>query len=203
MTYRRLVRAMDVLEASIFLILLGPVMLATLLAIKLTRRGPAVFAQERVGRHGRRYEALRFRIGVYNKEADGATFKIHQYPPPITVGGFLSSLAELPQFLNVLRGDMSLHGRHRRSERDGLVETGSGVAERLHRRSFAVLDAWSVVLPMRVVNEDLGDYLEDISSRAAQRQRVLVWLRVVTAIVWTGVNAVGYALKQLGRTKAT
>lgn len=69
-------------------------------------------------------------------------------------------------------------------------------------RPLRWLDTWSVVLPARIKNEELGDYIEDIRRRAAQGQRILAWLRLIFAAFWTGVNAVGYLLKELGNRKA-
>jgi hypothetical protein len=54
-------------------------------------------------------------------------------------------------------------------------------------RSMRILDAWSAVLPARVNNEELGDYIEDINRRVAQGQRRLVYIRLAAAIFWTGV----------------
>ena len=65
-----------------------------------------------------------------------------------------------------------------------------------------VLDSWATFLPARIVNEELGDYLEDITRRAADGQRFRVYLRMVMAMFWTGVNALGYYRKQVGNTKS-
>ena len=70
------------------------------------------------------------------------------------------------------------------------------------RRVHAVLDLWSALLPARVANEDLADYREDINRRLSARQRPLIYLRLVTAILWTAFNAVGYAMTMLGKQKA-
>ena len=69
------------------------------------------------------------------------------------------------------------------------------------RHAARVLDGWSIVLPSRIVKEELGDYLEDINRRAAAGQRFPVYLRLFAAMFWTGVNAVGYLLKQIGSRK--
>lgn len=61
-----------------------------------------------------------------------------------------------------------------------------------------MLDLWAVLLPARISNEVLGDYLEDIHRRAARGQRKLLYVRVLAAIFWTGVNGFGYLLKKLG-----
>jgi hypothetical protein len=66
-------------------------------------------------------------------------------------------------------------------------------------RAHRALDRWAALLPQRVVNEDLGDYIEDINRRAAEGQRWLIWVRVVVAILTTAVNSVGYVRKALGK----
>jgi hypothetical protein len=71
------------------------------------------------------------------------------------------------------------------------------------RGPLEVLDFWSTILPARVNSEDLGDYVQDIISRMERGQRVRVVFRVWAAILWTGVNAIGYFLKQIGRQRAT
>lgn len=68
-------------------------------------------------------------------------------------------------------------------------------------RASAILEGWAAVLPARIVNEELGDYLEDIHRRVAAGQRSWVVVRVMAAIFWTGVNAWRYLLDQLRRRK--
>jgi exopolysaccharide biosynthesis polyprenyl glycosylphosphotransferase len=115
-------RMMDWTGASIALLLASPVMLAVTVAIKLESRGPVLFRQTRVGRDGRRFEMLKFRTMVDDAEAlkhrlldrnevEGL-FKIADDPRVTRVGCLLrqTSLDELPQLINVLRGEMSLVG---------------------------------------------------------------------------------------------
>jgi hypothetical protein len=64
-----------------------------------------------------------------------------------------------------------------------------------------MLDAWATLLPVRIANEDLADYIEDINRRIVRGQRALVHVRVAAAIFWTGINALGYLLRQLRSTK--
>jgi lipopolysaccharide/colanic/teichoic acid biosynthesis glycosyltransferase len=107
--------------------LLLPIVLATLLlcafAVWIDSRGPIVFSQERTGRHGRRFRMYKFRTMVQNAEELKANlqhlnilpppdFKIIDDPRITRVGSFLrkTSLDELPQILNVIRGDMALVG---------------------------------------------------------------------------------------------
>jgi lipopolysaccharide/colanic/teichoic acid biosynthesis glycosyltransferase len=122
-SYLILKRALDVVLCLVALILLAPVMLLLALAIRLDSPGPIFFVQERTGRHGRRFKMLKFRTMVANAEELKQTlqhlnilpppdFKIPDDPRITRVGRFLrtTSLDELPQLLNVLKGDMSLVG---------------------------------------------------------------------------------------------
>jgi len=116
-------RAFDFVFSSLVLIGLFPVFLGIGLAIKLDSKGPVFFSQKRVGLRGRRFRVLKFRTMVVNAEAlkekllehnemDGPVFKIADDPRITRVGKFLrkTSLDELPQFFNVLMGDMSVVG---------------------------------------------------------------------------------------------
>jgi exopolysaccharide biosynthesis polyprenyl glycosylphosphotransferase len=117
-------RAIDVAGAAVGLLALAPVLGAVALAVRLTSRGPVLFAQERVGRGNRSFRMHKFRTMVdgadamkpelahLNEMADGPMFKIADDPRVTRVGRVLrrTSLDELPQLWNVLRGEMSLVG---------------------------------------------------------------------------------------------
>jgi lipopolysaccharide/colanic/teichoic acid biosynthesis glycosyltransferase len=116
-------RMLDVVLCLLALVVLAPVMVLLAIAIKLDSPGPIFFVQERTGRHGRRFKMLKFRTMVVNAEELKQTlahlnilpppdFKIPDDPRITRVGRFLrtTSLDELPQLLNVLKGDMSLVG---------------------------------------------------------------------------------------------
>jgi exopolysaccharide biosynthesis polyprenyl glycosylphosphotransferase len=103
--------------------LLSPIMLLIAILIKLTSKGPVIFKQERVGLRGRKFYIFKFRTMVHNaeelrislealNESDGPTFKIKKDPRITEIGRFLrkTGLDELPQFFNVLKGEMSLIG---------------------------------------------------------------------------------------------
>lgn len=122
-TYFSLKRAIDVGLCVLFAPLIVPVMALCALAVRLSSRGPVFFRQERTGRHGRRFTMFKFRTMLYNAEEMKAQlahlnvlappdFKIPNDPRITPVGRFLrrTSLDELPQILNVARGDMSLVG---------------------------------------------------------------------------------------------
>jgi exopolysaccharide biosynthesis polyprenyl glycosylphosphotransferase len=139
-------RVIDVLVAAAGLVILLPLMLVVALAIKLDSRGPVLFLQERVGQNRRRFRLCKFRTMVADaearqaeleplNEASGPVFKIADDPRVTRVGRWLrrASIDELPQLINVLRGEMSLVGPRPLPLRD--VER---IDVRWHRRRFSV-----------------------------------------------------------------
>lgn len=106
-------RAFDVAWALASLLVLGPVLLLCALAVYLDDGWPIFYIQERVGRSGRVFPFFKFRTMVRNAERMGAGMEIEERDPRITrTGHFLRrwSLDELPQLLNILRGEMSVVG---------------------------------------------------------------------------------------------
>ena len=128
-------RGFDIAGSTAMLILLAPLFLAIALAIKITSRGPVFYRQQRVGRYGQTFTLLKFRSMFANNssdvhkefvtrliaskpgeakqsESDGSVYKLTNDKRITRVGGILrrTSLDELPQFLNVLKGEMSLVG---------------------------------------------------------------------------------------------
>jgi lipopolysaccharide/colanic/teichoic acid biosynthesis glycosyltransferase len=116
--------ALDFAAALALSILLAPVMLAVMVLVKLTSRGPAVYSQERVGLDGRRYTIYKFRTMRNNCEAISGPRWSHGKDSRVTpLGNILrkTHLDELPQLWNVLKGEMSLVGP--RPERPVFVVT--------------------------------------------------------------------------------
>ena len=106
-------RAADVALASAGLVVSAPLLAAAALAIKLEDRGPVLYRQRRVGLGGEEFELLKLRTMVVGAERQGAGYAVNRGDTRITrVGRFLrrTSLDELPQLWNVVRGDMSLIG---------------------------------------------------------------------------------------------
>ncbi len=116
-------RAMDIVGASLGLLLLLPLLIAVVIAIKLTSRGPVMFRQWCAGLGGRPFRIYKFRTMIDGAErlqgdllrhnqVDGPVFKMDNDPRLTRVGWLLrrTSLDEVPQLWNVLRGDMSLVG---------------------------------------------------------------------------------------------
>ncbi len=130
-------RAVDLAGALVSLLLLWPVMLALALLIRLESPGPVLFRQVRLGHRDRPFRIFKFRTMVAdsesrlgdlescNESAGGVLFKLREDPRVTRLGRFLrrTSLDELPQLINVLRGEMSLVGPRPLSLRD---------SERLH-----------------------------------------------------------------------
>jgi exopolysaccharide biosynthesis polyprenyl glycosylphosphotransferase len=116
-------RAFDMVVAGVLLVVLAPALAACALAVRLSGRGPVLFRQRRVGRGGHEFTIHKFRSMVPDaedrlaaladrNEADGLLFKLSRDPRVTRVGRVLRawSLDELPQLLDVVRGDMSLVG---------------------------------------------------------------------------------------------
>ncbi len=106
-------RAIDVVVGALALILTAPVMVVAALAVRLESRGHPIYRQRRVGKDGAPFDMLKLRTMVDGAEGIGAGLAINENDPRITrVGALLrrTSLDELPNLLNVVRGDMSLIG---------------------------------------------------------------------------------------------
>jgi exopolysaccharide biosynthesis polyprenyl glycosylphosphotransferase len=116
-------RAFDIVFSALFLILFAPLLLIIAIAVKLDSPGPALYSSERIGKKGRVFGCFKFRTMVQDAETrradvmhmnerDGVLFKISNDPRITRLGHFLRkySLDELPQFFNVLKGEMSIVG---------------------------------------------------------------------------------------------
>ena len=179
-------RAFDLIVGTALLILAAPVLIAAALAIKLGDGGPVYFKSRRVGVDEVPFDCLKLRTMAVDaearqaelegrNEADGALFKIRDDPRVTRVGAFLRrfSIDELPQLVNVLRGEMSLVGPRPLPERDyamldavhkkrylvlpgmtGLWQV-SGRSEvgfdELVRLDFSYIDSWSVWLDIEIL----------------------------------------------------
>lgn len=117
-------RAMDIIISIVAIIIASPIMLITAIAVKLDSPGPAIFAQKRVGQNGRTFKLYKFRsmytdaeerkkdLLAQNEIQGGVMFKMKNDPRVTKVGKFIrkTSIDELPQLFNVLKGSMSLVG---------------------------------------------------------------------------------------------
>jgi exopolysaccharide biosynthesis polyprenyl glycosylphosphotransferase len=132
----------DRCSAALALMMLSPLLLAIAVAVRFSDHGPALFVQTRVGKDGETFKIYKFRTMVVDAEArlaevrekndfDGVLFKIRKDPRITNIGVHLRkwSLDELPQLLNVLRGEMSLVG-----PRPALPEEAAKYADHVRRR---------------------------------------------------------------------
>jgi exopolysaccharide biosynthesis polyprenyl glycosylphosphotransferase len=180
-------RAIDLAGATVGLAVLMPLMLLAAAAIKLSSRGPVIYAQERCGINKRRFKMYKFRTMVVDadklqasleasNEAQGPVFKIKNDPRLTRIGRLLrkTSIDELPQLVNVIRGEMSLVGprplplrdvhhftrpsdMRRFSVRPGLTclwqvsgRSNLGFNEWV-KLDLAYIDAWSLALDFRIL----------------------------------------------------
>lgn len=109
---KNLKRFGDIMVSAIALLLLSPVYLVIALLIKADSKGPVLYRQERIGYHKKRFRIIKFRTMVKDAEADGPRLSSDTDPRITRIGHILRKyrLDELPQFVNVLRGEMSLVG---------------------------------------------------------------------------------------------
>lgn len=116
-------RIIDIFASVFILLLLSPLLLAVVLLIKLTSRGKVLYVQERNGIHGKIFKMYKFRSMVMNadklitdlekkNEAQGPMFKIKDDPRVTKIGRFIrkTSIDELPQLINIIKGEMTLVG---------------------------------------------------------------------------------------------
>ena len=139
-------RVIDVIASAVALLVLSPLMIGVAILIKFTSQGPILFRQTRVGFNKRMFKMYKFRTMIPNaeevqaellsmNEMSGPVFKIKDDPRVTPLGRFLrkTSIDELPQLFNVLKGEMSLVGPRAMSRRDfQLFNTDT------HRRRFSV-----------------------------------------------------------------
>ncbi|MFP5211358.1 MAG: sugar transferase [Acidobacteriota bacterium] len=184
-------RALDILLSSVALIVLAPVLLAIAIAVKLDSPGPVFYFSERFAKKGRVFRCVKFRTMVRDAEMrradvlhmnqrDGVLFKISNDPRVTRLGRFLRkySLDELPQFFNVLRGDMSVVGPrpplasevreykldhlHRLDVTPGI--TGLWQVQARQNPSFdsyisldvAYIDNWTIWLDLKIIVRTIG-----------------------------------------------
>ena len=135
-------RCIDIVCSLCGLILLSPILLVIMVLIKLESKGPVIFSQERVGRYGKKFKMYKFRSMVVNaeelkkklqaqNEMSGPMFKMKDDPRVTKVGKFIrkTSLDEIPQLVNVFKGDMSLVG-----PRPSLPQEVAQFEDWMHRR---------------------------------------------------------------------
>ncbi len=186
-------RARDVWGSLVLLVLVMPVLLVVVCLIKLDSLGPLLYRQDRVGLHGRVFTILKFRSMRVDAEACGPCWAALRDPRVTRVGALIraSRIDELPQLLNVLRGEMSLIGP--RPERPHFTEQLARVIPSYHDRTRVLpgITGWAQV------NYPYGASVEDARIKLTYdlhyiRNRTL-WLdlRILIATVWVVMFRIG------------
>jgi Undecaprenyl-phosphate glucose phosphotransferase len=144
-------RVFDILFSAVALILTSPILLVVAVAVKLTSRGPVLYRQERMGMDGAVFHILKFRTMRTDAEEAGARMATSRDDRRTSLGAFLrrTSLDELPQLFNVLRGDMSLVGP--RPERPVFIEEFKRQIPKYHLRHKvkAGITGWAQINGLR------------------------------------------------------
>lgn len=174
-------RAIDVSASLLFLLIFSPVYLAIALAVKIDSKGPVFFRQERIGKGGEPFKIIKFRTMVTDAEKFGPALSSDHDPRITKVGRFLrkTRLDEIPQFWNVVKGEMSLvgprperqffidqivekapHYRHLHRVRPGITSWGQvkfgyaeNVDEMIERLTFDILyiENMSLLLDLKII----------------------------------------------------
>jgi exopolysaccharide biosynthesis polyprenyl glycosylphosphotransferase len=188
-------RMMDISIASLLLLLLSPLFLVIVCMVKASSSGPVFFRQERVGYNKRRFTLLKFRTMVQEaedllpelvsaNEVSGPVFKIKNDPRLTKVGKFLrrTSVDELPQLFNVLKGDMSLVGPRPLPVRD--VE---GFRQDWQRRRFSIQPGitclWQLAGRSNVPFERWMELDLEYIDNWSLKLDVMILLRTIPAVI--------------------
>ena len=187
-------RLLDVGIALTLLIALSPVLMAIWIAIRLDSEGPAIFRQTRVGKDGVDFIMLKFRTMSHNapdlRNPDNSTYSSDADPRLTRLGGMLrrTSLDELPQLVNVLRGEMSLIGP-RPELPEGPKTYLPHQFARLHVRPG--MTGWAAVngrndIPMHMRRDMDAWYAENWTLRLDAK---IFWRTVVVVLLRRGIHA--------------
>ena len=169
MNYMTMKRLIDIILSLLGLIILSPVFLLLIIAIKIDSRGPVLFKQKRIGIHKSHFHILKFRTMRIDTPKDTPTHLLENPEQWITrVGKFLrkTSLDELPQIINILKGEMSIIG-----PRPALWNQYDLIKERDKYRANDVpvgLTGWAQIngrdeLPIELKAKLDGEYVDQIS----------------------------------------
>ncbi|MEW6756084.1 MAG: sugar transferase [Candidatus Latescibacterota bacterium] len=155
--YHAAKRALDLVLAAALLIVAAPVLLAIALAVRRDSPGPALFRQQRIGRHGRPFMVYKFRTMTVDSPTFGPKPASFDDDRVTRLGRLLrrTSLDELPQLLNVLRGEMSLVGP--RPEQPFLVER----YQEWHRERLSVLPGMTGWWQVSGRKQPMHDHVEE------------------------------------------
>jgi lipopolysaccharide/colanic/teichoic acid biosynthesis glycosyltransferase len=192
--YRYSKRGGDLIAATILLIVLFPIFLLVSLAVKISSPGPIIFRQERLTEGGRKFQLLKFRSMVVDAEqSSGATFASRRDPRVTPIGNFIrkTRLDELPQLVNILKGDMSLIGP--RPERPELADTLTRSMKRFPQRLAAKAGITGLAQVVQGYPDDIRGYRRKLGLD-------LVYIRKQGFLLdaWIALKTIGVIISGLG-----
>lgn len=181
-------RLFDLAGALFLLVALSPVMLALALAVKLSSKGPVFFVQKRVGHHGRRFRFYKFRSMYVDSPVYAITPQSGRDPRITPIGRFLrrSSLDELPQLFNVLKGEMSLVGP--RPEMPFIVDQYNELQRQRLNVKPGITGLWQISADRKIAIHENMDYDMYYINNQSFLLDMVILIRTVTSCL-RGVGA--------------
>lgn len=180
-------RVLDLLVASIVLVLTAPVLILTAILIKRESKGPVFFVQQRIGRDGKPFQMVKFRTMHAHMSGDAPTPR-SPFDPRITrIGRWLRrySLDELPQFFNVIAGDMSVVGP--RPEMRFIVENYGPLERERLRVKPGITGLWQISYARAAaIHENLDYDLYYIENQSLLLDAVIIVLTAFAVVKGTG-----------------
>jgi lipopolysaccharide/colanic/teichoic acid biosynthesis glycosyltransferase len=183
-------RIFDIIVAALTLIVLSPVLLIAVVAIRLGSPGPAIYRQRRVGKDGREFELLKLRTMVRGSDPVGVGRVVARDDPRVTAAGRIlrrTSLDEIPNLVNVLRGEMAIVG-----PRPTIPAQVAGYTPRQHRRHEVRpgMTGWAQIqgragIPWEERIELDAEYVE--------RRSIGLDLRILATTTWLLITGHGLA----------
>lgn len=194
-TYFLAKRAIDILGAAIGLIILSPLLIVTAILIKLTSLGPVVYSQVRVGKDGKHFNIYKFRtMRVDAEKQTGPVWASKNDNRLTSIGGFLrkTRIDEIPQFINVLQGDMSLVGP--RPERPMFVEKLKAQICDYEKRLYVKPGITGMAQVLHRYDETLADVRKKIKYDILYMKNMCFWTDITIIlrtfrVVLTGAGA--------------
>jgi putative colanic acid biosynthesis UDP-glucose lipid carrier transferase len=185
-------RIEDIILGTVFLLISALPMIAVALAVKLTSRGPILFRQRRYGENGAEFEMLKFRSMTVTEDGDTVTQAKRDDPRVTRVGRIIrkTSLDELPQFINVIKGDMSVVGprphavAHNEQYRKEILEY-----MRRHKVKPGIT-GWAQVNGYRGETDTLDKMVKRVEHDLAYIRNWRIWLdiKIIFQTVWCCIS---------------
>ena len=182
-------RLLDISLSSLLLLLTAPVFFVASVMIKRDSRGPVFYRQVRIGKLGRPFEMMKFRTMFTHMSGDAVAPKDHHDPRITPVGRFLRrySLDELPQLLNVLKGEMSLVGP--RPEMPFIVEKYGPLQRERLRAKPGITGLWQISYARtEAIHQNLDYDIYYVENRSLLLDIVILFLTVFAVVKGTGAH---------------